>query len=80
VVPFHLSIVPADAQHRSGQYFQLSGHDLLFPERIWANPLPYSFVSGFSPCTFQASFFNPPEFLIMFNCPINEYSRNFQWF
>jgi len=29
------------------------GHDLLFPERISANPLPYRFDSGFSLHTFQ---------------------------
>jgi len=66
-----------------GRYVQLSGHDLLFPERISANPLPYCFDSGFNPHTFQASWPSPvcstPEFLIIFNCPIDEHSRNFQW-
>jgi hypothetical protein len=51
-----------------GRYVQLSGHDLLFPEWISTNPLPYCFVSGFSPQTFRASWqspvFNTPEFLI----------------
>jgi hypothetical protein len=60
------------------KYVQLSGHDLLFPERISANPLPYCFDSGFSPHTFQGSLpspvFNTPEFLIKFNCPKDEIS------
>ena len=60
------------------------GHDLLFLERISANPLPYRFESDFSPHTFQASWPSPvfitPEFLITFNCPIDEISRNFQRF
>ena len=67
-----------------GRYVQLSGHDLLFPQQISANPLPYCFDSNFSPHTFQESWtspiFNPPEFLIMFNCQIDEHSQNFQWF
>jgi hypothetical protein len=67
-----------------GSIVQLSGHDLLFPERISADPLPYCFDSGFSPHTFQASWpssvFNTPEFLITFNCPKDEISWNFQWF
>ena len=45
---------------------------------------PYCFDSGCSPHTFQASWpspvFNPPEFLIMFNCWIDEHSWNFHWF
>ena len=47
---------------------QLSGHDILFPERISANPLPNSFDIVLSPHTFEASWlssvFNPPKFLI----------------
>jgi hypothetical protein len=66
-----------------GRYVQHSGHDL-FPERISAYPFPYYFDSSFSPHTFQASWpipvFNPPEFLIMFNCLLDEDSRNFQRF
>jgi hypothetical protein len=46
--------------------------------------IPYSFDSGFSPHTFQASWpgpvLNTPELLITFNCPIDEISRNFHWF
>jgi len=38
-----------------GQYVQLSGYDLLFPDWILVNPLPYCFDGGFSPHTFQAS-------------------------
>ena len=45
---------------------------------------PYCFDSGFSSHTFQAFWtslvFDPPELLIMFNCQIDEHSRNFQWF
>jgi hypothetical protein len=51
-----------------GWYVQLSGHDLLFPERILVKLLLYCFDSGFSPHTFQASWpspvFNTPEFLV----------------
>ena len=65
-------------------YVQLLENDLLFPERISTNPLPYCFDSGFSPHTFQAFWpspvFNPPEFLIMFIWQIDEHSRNFQQF
>ena len=64
-----------------GRYVQLSGHDLLFPERISPNPLPYCFHSGLSPHTFQASWespvFNIPEFVVTLNCGI---TRNFHWF
>ena len=67
-----------------GRHVKLSEHDLLFPEWFSANPLPYCFDSSFSPHTFQASRLstvcNPPEFLIMFNCLIDEHSWNFQWF
>jgi hypothetical protein len=67
-----------------GRYVQLSGHDLLFPEWISANPLPCRFDSGFRPHTFQVSWpspvFDTPEFLITFNCLIDEISGNFQWF
>ena len=67
-----------------GRYIELCGHDLMFPERISANSLPYCFDSGFSPHTFQVSWpnpvFNTPEFLITFNCPIDKISRNFKWF
>jgi hypothetical protein len=49
------------------------GRDFLFPEWILANLLLYSFASGFSPHTFQASWmspvFNPPEFLVVFKLP-----------
>ena len=65
-----------------GRYVLLSGHDL-FPERIAANPLPYCFDGGFSSHTFNVSWpspLNTTEFLIKFNCPIDEISRNFQWF
>ena len=56
-VPLHscVLIVPDEAQHRLGQYVQLSGHDLLFPEQILANLLPHCFDSGISPRTSQAS-------------------------
>ena len=61
-----------------GWYVQLSGHDILFPERISANPLPYCFDSSFSPHTFEASWMNPvlnpPEFLIMFNCQTDRWT------
>jgi hypothetical protein len=71
----HVLIIPDQAWHSLGRYVQISGHDLLFPERISANPLQHCFDSGLSPQTFQASWlspvFNPPEFLIMFNCLID---------
>jgi len=45
---------------------------------------PILFCSGFNPHTFQVSWtslvFNPPDFLILFNCWIDEHSRNFQSF
>ena len=77
-------IIPNEARHWLGRHVQLSEHDLLFPEWISANPLPHSFDSGLIPQTFQVSWlspvFNPPEFLMMFNCLIDEQSWNFQWF
>ena len=64
-----------------GQYVQLFGNDLLFPEWILMNLLPYCFDSNFSPHTFQTSWpspvFNPPEFLITFNCPIHKIFAKF---
>ena len=67
-----------------GRYAQLSGNDLLFPERISANPLPYRFDSGLIPHPFQAFWtspvLNPSDFLTMFNCWIEEHLRNFQLF
>ena len=44
----HVLIVPDDALYWSGQYVQLSGHDLLFPERILANPLPYCLIAAWA--------------------------------
>jgi hypothetical protein len=80
----HVLIIPDEARHWLVWCVQLSRHDLLFPERISANPLWHCFDSGLSPQTFQASWLspllNPPEFLITFNCPIDEQSQNFQWF
>jgi hypothetical protein len=67
-----------------GRYVQRSGQDLLFPERFSVNPFPYCFDSGFSPDTLQmfwlSPVLNPPEFLVMFICQIDEHSQNFQWF
>ena len=67
-----------------GRYVQLSGHELLFPERISVNPLPYSFESGFSPHAFQASWpnpvLNPPNFLTSCNYPINDMREIFSGF
>jgi len=56
VVHFHVLIVPDDAKHRSGQYVQLSGHDLLFPERILANPLPYNLIETSALALFRRPF------------------------
>ena len=71
-------IIPDEARHWLGRYLQLSGHDLLFQERISANPLLHCFDSGLSPQTFQTSWlspvFNPPELLVTFNCPTDEQS------
>jgi len=67
-----------------GRYVQLSGHDIVFPERMLANPLPHCLDSSFSPHIFQVSWMspvlNPPEVLTMFKCWIDEHSWNFQWF
>ena len=76
VVHCHVLIVSNEVQHWLDWYVQLSGCDLLFPDWILAYPLLHCFDSGSSPQTFRLSLlslsFNPPEFLIMFNCPIDE--------
>ena len=80
----HVFIIPYEARHWLGRYNQLLGHDLLFPELILVNLLLHCFDSSLSPQTFQASWlspvFNPPEFVLTFNCLIDENSQNFQWF
>ena len=54
-MPSHALIVPDEVRHRLGRYFQLLGHDLLFPEWILANPLPCCSDSGLCLHTFQVS-------------------------
>ena len=55
----------------------ISSRDMIFcfPDWILANPLLH-FDSGLSPQPFRAPllspFLNPPDFLVMFNCPIDE--------
>jgi len=82
-VRYHVLIVPDEV--RLDWVDMFSSRDMiLFPERISANSLPYCFDSGFIPHTFQTYWpspvFNTPKFLITFNFPIDEISRNVQWF
>jgi hypothetical protein len=76
----HVYIIPHETWLDWVDMFSFQ-YDLLFPERISANLLPYHFDSGFSPHTFQASWpspvFNPPELFILFNCTIDKHSQNF---